>query len=164
MADHIGVDIEGVRGAVLRFERFPELARSNLLDRITTLTGRLADLIEANAPKKSGSLAQDIGSGVRQGDWGITGNVFMKRDYAKAGALNYGAHRATKVRLHMMGLDHFWARKLADPIRVAVKLHRRTPNIAATGFITGPAAAIHDEAIAEMTAAVEEAAAASETT
>lgn len=112
MADHMDVDIEGVRGAVLRFERFPERAREKLDQRIAILTREQASLD--------------------------------------------GAARSNDIKARMSG-QHSWPRKLADPIRVTEKLHSRISDIAGAGFIAGPAAAMQDQAIAEISAAVAEA-------
>ena len=56
----------------------------------------------------------------------ITGYVDIaggkgSQDFAKAAALEYGAHKVAKVKTHEMSLDHYWSTKLAEPETVMVK-------------------------------------------
>jgi hypothetical protein len=139
MADGVRFDIDGANNVTLRFEEFPTALHDKLIDRIGQLTNDLASAVRSAAPYKSGKLQNSI-RGVVYDDSPkkITGRVSVSKDFAKAGALEYGAHAEFSLRGHAAKLDHFWSKKLNAPIEVFVAAHDRTPNIEAHSFLRGP--------------------------
>lgn len=156
MAD-IGVEIEGIRGLQLKFDQFPERAREHLYENIAQIIHRLYGAIRSEAPSRSGALRSHIAESMSQGTNYVRGNVRFTGEYAKAGALNYGAHRKAAVRAHEMRLDHVFGSRLSAPMTVIVDRFDRKPNLASRNFITGPARSMHDEAMMAIQEAIEQA-------
>jgi len=151
--------VTGDRQVALKFDRFPQQAHDRLLARIQALTAELEARVLAAEPRRTGRLHSATISKVYDDQEKIGGRVTVRADFAKAAALEYGAHRPTKVAAHEMRLDHVFAERLTAPMTVMVMLHRRMPNIAAYRFLRGPLAQMAPEIQAELQAAVAEAAA-----
>jgi hypothetical protein len=152
----IGITVKGERETALKFEQFPKQAHDRLLATITELTGTLRGLVESAEPERTGRLRGTTGSQVSQTADRIRGRVMITADFGKAGALEYGAHRAGPVKAHAARLGHVFGRLIA-PMTVMVAAHTRRPNIAEHRFLRGAEAAIAEEALAEMQEALDEA-------
>lgn len=152
----IGIEITGARQVELKFEQFPKEAHDAILQRIKSLTSRLAARIRGAVPKgPTHKLENDILVQIFDDGDRISGRVSISDDFAKAGALEYGAHRSTKVDKHSMSLDHFWSQILDRPMQVVVSAYTRTPNITEHKFLRGPLATMDEEVITEIREAVE---------
>lgn len=160
MAD-IRFDVTGDRQVGLRFDAFPDGLYQDLLDEITKDTRQLFAAIQALTPRRTGKLAGEERMRVFQSKDRITGQIDIdapkgSEEFAKAGALEYGAHRARGLlKTHPMKLDHFWSNKLDAPITVMVEAHARPPNVAEVAFERGPLAAMGPEIAARLNAVVE---------
>lgn len=156
MADDIGVGITGDLKVALQFDKFPEALRAELLKPIKSLTNQLAAKIRAIVPKgKTGKLASEVVEQIFDDPDQVSGRVTFDAEFAKAGALEYGAHRSTKVRAHEAKLDHAWGKKLNEPLTVLVAAYSRTPSIAAHNMLRGPLAAMSEEVISELRQAID---------
>lgn len=160
--DSVRVDIKGDRRVGVVFEEFPDDLYADLRTEIEALTAELLGLVEAATPDRTGRLRGQEKMRVFADKDHIKGQVFIagekgSQDFAKAGALEYGAHRATKVRAHKMRLDHAWETRLADPITVLVGAYSRTPDIDEHRFERGPLAGMAGEIAARLNAVVEKA-------
>jgi hypothetical protein len=160
--DSIRIDVKGDRQVGLRFEEFPDALYDQLRAEIDSLSAELYARVVAAAPRATGQLESQIRLRLFADKTRITGYVDIagakgSQDFAKAAALEYGAHRPTKVSAHSMKLDHFWANKLAAPIEVLVAAFTRTPDIADHAFERGPLAEMQPEVQARLNAAVERA-------
>lgn len=157
--DGFRVDITGARQAGVRFDQIPDELYAALQTEIESLTERLFALIEEATPKRTGKLKASERIRIFADKQHIKGEVSIAGDFAKAAALEYGAHRATRVRAHAMRLDHVWANRLDAPISALVDAYTRTPNIEAVRFERGPLAAMQGEIIAGLEAAIDKASA-----
>ncbi len=158
MAD-IRIDITGARQVGLRFEAFPDVLYDDLRREIDSLSTELFARVQAATPRRTGELLGQERLRLFTDANRITGYVDIagakgSQDFAKASALEYGAHRPTKVEAHSMGLDHYWADKLAAPITVLVTAYSRTPDIAEHAFERGPLAEMQPEVAARLNAVV----------
>ena len=153
----IGIEISTDRRVALKFDQFPRQAHDALLASITQTTERLRAMVEGAAPKQTGKLVSEISSRVVDAPNHITGYVGIAgdgADYAKAAALEYGAHGTAHLREHGAKLGHLWA-KLISPMQVIVSAHDRRVNIAEHDFLRGPLRAIEADALAEMKQALD---------
>lgn len=160
--DAIKIDIAGTRRVGLRFDEFPDQLRDDFVREITSLSAELLVRIEAVTPDRTGKLRSQETVHVFNDPNQVKGNVFVagvkgSQDFAKAGAEEYGAHRATQVKAHSMSLDHHWSEKLAAPMTVLVRAYSRTPDIAEAAFLRGPLAAMGPEVVARLNAVVDKA-------
>lgn len=138
MAEIIGVSVTGAREVELEFDSMPQAMHARLLSRITFFIERLAGLVRAAVPRKTGKLASEIVSAVRDSADRITGEVSFSAEFAKAGALEYGGSGKTfEVGSHTMRLDHVFSQKLGAPTEVLVKAYRRPLGIIARRFERG---------------------------
>ena len=71
----VGLKIVTGRNVALRFDEFPEQARENLRDVIADATSRLAEMVRAKVPKRTGKLAGEIKSRTVEGPHNVTGIV-----------------------------------------------------------------------------------------
>lgn len=155
MADEIGVIVTGDREVALKFEQFPARAHDSLLARIRSLTSTLAARVRSAAPSKTGKLRSTIADAIYDdAPKKIVGRVFVNADYAKAGALEYGAHRRAKVGAHDAKLDHVWGRKLSAPTTVIVEAFTRRSNVVAKRFLRSSLTQMHGEIEAGLHEAV----------
>lgn len=163
MADMIGVAVTGDRKVALRFETFPHVAHERLLARIHQQTDRLESAVKAKTPKgATGQLQEAVYGKVFDDGDRITGFVSLSDDFAKAGALEWGARRNIRVSEHSARLDHNWSEKLENPTTVFVASYRRTLNIKPVRFLRDPLAMLAPEFTTELQQTVNEAAAESE--
>lgn len=158
--DAIHVGISGDHAVGLRFDAFPDSLRGELLREINALANELLARVEAATPSLTGQLRSEERVRIFNDPDHIKGEVDIagergSQDFAKAAALEYGAHGPAKVRAHGMRLDHAWAEKLNAPITVMVEAYTRTANILEAAFERGPLAQMAPEAIARLTAVVE---------
>lgn len=153
----IGLQITTDRRVGLKFDEFPTQAHDELLGAITSATNKLRDMVVGATPKRSGKLASEITSSVVDGARSITGYVGVKgavsNDYAKAAALEYGAHGTAHLREHGAKLSHLWS-KMIEPMMVIVKAHNRKLNIAEHDFLRGPLRAIEAGTLSDLQAAL----------
>jgi len=159
MPDFISFDVANVRQVGLRFDEFPDALYQDLKKEIEALSAELFGRIQAATPDRTGQLVGAERLRVFADANRITGYVDIagakgSQIFAKASALEYGAHRSTKVAAHKMGLDHHWAQKLAAPEQVLVAAYTRTPNIEEVAFERGPLAEMQPEIAARLNAAV----------
>ena len=156
----VGLKIVTGRNVALRFDAVPEQARENLRDVIADATSRLAEMVRAKVPKRTGKLAGEIKSRTVEGPHNVTGIVevagMSRRDFGKAGALEYGSHVQEKVKAHEMRLAHMFGAPM-DEVKVAVAAHSRKLNLPARDYLRGPEAEISSEVLASMEEAVERA-------
>lgn len=160
--DAVRVNITGERRVGLLFETFPDALYEDLRREINGITIELLARVEAATPDRTGKLRSQERMRLFADANRITGYVDVDAPkgsgaFAKAGALEYGAHRATKVRSHTMKLDHHWDLALASPETVMVDAYTRTPNIQEYAFERGSLAAMQPEIAARLNAVVEKA-------
>jgi hypothetical protein len=146
----VGVVITGDRRVEQIFDKFPEILRPQLRAVIEDETEQLASRVRSAVPRKTGKLASEIATAVRESDTRITGIVRLTGEYAKAGALEYGAHRTITVRDHSERLGHVWG--LVAALLVDVPSHERHQNLEAFRYLRGPFA----EMEAEITSRLQE--------
>jgi hypothetical protein len=161
--DAIHIDVTGDRQVGVRFEEFPDALYEDLRAEIDALAIELYARVVAATPDRTGLLRGEERVRVFTDPTSIKGMVDVAgagQDFAKAGALEYGAHRPTKVSAHAMRLDHHWSKMLAAPETVMVEAYSRTPDIAEFAFERGPLEAMRPEIVARLEAVVEKAAAA----
>lgn len=165
MADDFGFVVEGDRKVALKFDTFPADLHDALLEVITRDTKDLEQRVKAATPVLTGKLRSEISSAVFDDKTKITGAVFVagqdKGDYAKAGALEYGAHGTAKVKAHSSTLDHVFGQSI-DPMDVMVAAYTRQTNILATKFESGPFKGMEAKIAADLQGAVDRAAGAGE--
>ena len=159
--DAIRINITGDSQVGVRFEEFPDVLYDELRVEIDALSSELFARIEAATPSKTGELRRNERLRLFTDANRITGYVDIagkgSQDFAKAGALEYGAHRKTNVSSHSMKLDHAWSNKLSEPMDVIVDAYDRTPNIAEHAYERGPLAAMRPEIISRINAVVDKA-------
>jgi hypothetical protein len=159
----IHIDVKGDHAVGLRFEAFPGQLYDALKDEITSLGQELLARVRAATPSRTGRLRSEerlrifADPNSIKAQVGINAGKVSGGEYAKAGALEYGAHRATKVKAHRMRLDHHWALKLAAPEMVMLAAFTRTPNIEEHSFERGPLAEMQAEILTRLNAVVDKA-------
>lgn len=157
--DALRIEVTGLRQVGLRFEEFPDNLYGELRTEIYGLTEELLGLVEGATPELSGKLRGQERMRVFADKDHIKGQVFIagtkgSQDFAKAAALEYGAHNAAKVKAHRMRLDHAWDVKLSAPEMVMVSAYSRTPNIEEHRFERGPLAEMQPEILERLNAVV----------
>lgn len=160
--DSIRISIAGDRQVGLRFDAFPDQLYDDLRGEIEALSRELYSRVKGATPSDTGELRSQERLRVFTDKTRITGYVDVAADkgsqaFAKAGALEYGAHRPTDVGGHAMSLDHYWAYKLSEPHMVLVGAYSRTPNIAEYAFERSSLASMQPEIIARLNTVVEKA-------
>lgn len=160
--DSFKVEITGDRDVGVRLDAFPGGLYDELVAAIHQLGTELYPRIVAATPDRTGKLRSEERLRFFADKNRISARVDIAAggtEAAKAGALEYGAHRATHVRAHRMRLDHAWAEKLAETINVLVSAYTRTPDIAERRFERGPLAEMQPEILARLNQVVEQGAA-----
>lgn len=158
--DWTHVEITGARETGLVLEEFPDALYDDLRNEIGGLLEELHERVVVAAPDVTGTLRSEI-DGILFADKNrIVGYVSVNgpkgsKEFAKAGALEYGAHRPTSVKAHAMRLDHAWSEKLAAPETVLVAAYTRTPDIEEHNFLRGPLDAMRPEVDERLNAVVE---------
>ena len=161
--DSIHIDVAGARQVGIRFDEFPDDLYADLRAEVSSLSAELFGRVEAATPELTGQLRAAERLRLFTDANRITGYVDIQGGktsgglYAEAGALEYGAHRSTKVKAHTMRLDHHWLLQLADPETVQVPDYTRTPDIAEHAFERGPLAEMAPEVVTRLNAVVERA-------
>jgi hypothetical protein len=160
--DSIRINVTGDRQVGLRFDAFPVVLYEDLRAEIDSLGEELFALVIAATPSRTGRLRSQERIRLFNDPNRITAYVDIagdkgSQDFAKAAALEYGAHGAAKVAAHAMKLDHYWSTKLAEPTTVLVEAYTRTANIAEHAFERGPLAALQPQVIARLNAVVAQA-------
>jgi hypothetical protein len=159
MADDIGVAITGDREVGIKFDTFPAQCHDELLAVVQADTPQLASRVASAAPSLTGKLRSEVSHAVFDDKTRITGAVFIRgkdgNDFAKAGALEFGAHGRAKVKAHEATLDHVFGERLDAPMKVMVEAYSRQTNIAARRFERGPLADMASKIEGDLQAAVE---------
>lgn len=153
--DSFKVEIAGDRQVGLRLDAFPDELYAELKGHIEALGAELLARVEAATPRRTGKLAESERLRIFADPQRIKAQVDVSADFAKAGALEYGAHGGAHVHAHSMRLDHAWAERLAAPISVLVSAYTRTVDIAEVAFERGPLAGMSPEILAQLDEAVE---------
>jgi hypothetical protein len=161
-----GLELIGERRAGLRFEEFPERARQALVEHMNSITQRLLARVQGEEPELTGKLRSETTARVSSGENYVRGSVGVRvpggessgAEAGKAAALEYGAHKTVAVKAYSKSLDHVFTHAMA-PTTVMVSAYQRRANIAERKFLRGPLDEMHDAIIAELRAALEEAAA-----
>jgi hypothetical protein len=143
-SDTIAFTFENARKFILKLEEFPPELHDALVVQIKQLTEQLEARVKAAAPVKTGTLLSVIDEGFRDRPEKVSGTIFLDDGWAKAGALEYGAHKRFQVDAHKMRLNHLWSRAM-QPITVQVPDYMRTPNIAERDFMRGPMASMQTQ-------------------
>lgn len=143
---------------IARFDTLTADIKTKLRGRINTLTRRLHGMVQAAEPRRTGRLHELTRAVITEGENYIRGRVVIRGDRrgahnVAAAALEYGAHRVSRVREHTARRTRVFGRPVGS-ITVRIRAHRRRPNIAARRFLRGPAAAIRPLALAEIKAAL----------
>ena len=163
MADEVYVDVVGMRRVEIHFDEFPKHVHDRLKDAIESYTEILYARIEEATPSRTGKLrSQERARVFADNPNRVAGYIDIDAEkgsgaFAKAAALEYGAHNSTKVSSHAMRLDHYWSDRLAAPTTVLVGAYTRTANIVAQRFMRDPTAEMQPQITAALHAAVEEA-------
>lgn len=160
----VATTITGDRAVALRLEQMPSRIHDRLVEAVTSLTARLLARVQASEPRRTGRLLSETVSFIDQTPDLVRGRVKIsapgvKGELSRAAALQYGAHKPTQVSEHKSTLSHIYGRAIA-PMEVIVDRYERTPNIAATAFLTGPLSQMKGQIMAEMQKAVDQAVAA----
>ena len=156
------IEVVGDRKVALRFEKFPERLRAAFVEPIQYLTRRLAGKVRQRAPRgKKGELPGLVIEQFFNDPDQVSGRVTFSDQYAKVGALEYGApgpRNRNMVKEHKAQLGHFWHLRLNRPITVMVAAHRRQLNTPQFAMLRGPLAEMSGEVISELQAVVNTAA------
>lgn len=141
-----------------RFVEFPDFAREHLVEALKLVEARLEAAILADEPDRTGALRSLTRGAVFDDKDRIAAKVAVVTDdpnlIRKAAALEYGSRGiAVSLQAHKARLGHFWSRHVTERM-VEVEAHSRVPTIAAQRFLRDPVAAVREEALVEMQAAV----------
>lgn len=158
--DPIHIEVTGDRQVGLRFEEFPDDLYEGLRRKVEAFSNELFARVVASTPELTGLLRSEERVRLFTDPNRITGYVDIaavkgSQDFAKAAALEWGAHASTAVKAHPMRLDHHWDQLLAEPETVLVADYNRTPDIAEHAFERGPLAEMQPEIIAGLNEVVE---------
>lgn len=142
------------------FAKWPEEIRASLCKRIEALTQELYARVVASAPERTGDLKNEFMFKVYDNTDSVKGVVTLEgkldpKEYAKAAALEYGAHRTAKVKKYRRTISEAFGRSIS-PMRIQVKNYSRQPNIQEYAFLRGGLASMEAEAVAELNAAINE--------
>lgn len=159
MADNIAAVITGDRQLAVKLDEFPKSLHDPLRQMIARAIASLAGRVRATMPVKTGRALGEVESSVADKGQKIVGYVGVSGDFAKIGALEYGAHRATKVAAHSALLGHVWRNRLEAPLKVMVAAYTRRPNIEAYKMFRGASEGLREQITAEIEHVVNNAAA-----
>lgn len=152
MADSLGVRLSGERRVALRFEQFPEVARTALLDVVTRYQGALQDGVASKIPAGTGKLLASLSGGVENNPKKIRGWVNVggkdRNLILEAMALEYGSHRPPKS-MEVRGYTTTTGR--------IVSAYKRGTNIMAQMFLRGPLASMSETFLDDAEKALEQA-------
>jgi hypothetical protein len=158
MSDDFALTLTGDRAVELMLARIPDAVRARLVPAIRDLTDRAYALYVAGEPSRTGRLHGETREVMTDQANLVRGRVTIvasgggsQNEYAKAGALEYGAHGRTKVAAHVRD-GHDW---FGHPVEQLVKAYTRQVDILAYRFARNALEAISAEAQASLRAAVE---------
>ncbi len=166
MADEfLRIDLDNDRWVSLRFEKFPEDLRADLLDEIEGLTSELFAREQAAIPVRTGKMRSQLYHKVWNDPKRIKGVVNFdgqgsgsSSDFAKFGALEYGSTgEPFNVAAHPMQLNHFMEHQFAAPMTVMVKAHQRAGRIMEHRFARGTLEAMTPQILQRLNSVVERA-------
>jgi transposase len=155
------IDVDD-RQVVLRLEGLEKRLRSQLHASITKLTGQLLSRVRAGEPTRTGRLRQETQAFVDDKTNFVRGRVRvlaargMKGHNVAAAALEYGAHRAVRVRQHTTHVEHVFDRIGHRQVAI-VDAYTRRANITAQRFLRGPLAGMRPSIRAEFERVIQEA-------
>ena len=152
--------ITGDRRVVARFGEWPKEFHDLLLARIRALTSELEARVRALAPSRTDKLKSEIISRVFDDPQKIKGLVTLDGglpgvEYAKAAALEYGAHRLTRVRKYRRTISEAFGRTIS-PTDADVRAYSRIANIDERMFLRGGLADVEGNAVAELQAVIDQ--------
>ncbi|HUC70384.1 MAG TPA: hypothetical protein VMS01_04250 [Stellaceae bacterium] len=145
------------------FDDFPARLDARLYAAMERIAGRLLSAVEAAEPQRTGALRSETTSFVTKTAAAITAGVAVeapagdKAAHGKAAALEYGAHRSATVAEHWAIRANFWGRYSA-PRAVLIEEYRRRVEIGEERYLRGPFAALRGTILADIEAAVGQAA------
>ncbi len=146
--------ITGDRRVVARFGEWPKELQGSLLARITDLTKQLESRVRDLAPSRTDKLKDEITSRIFDDPQKIKGLVTLESglsgsEYAKAAALEYGAHRSTDVRKHRRTITEAFGRTIS-PTSADVRAYSRIANIDAQVYLRGGLADVEGDAVTQL--------------
>ncbi len=152
--------VSGDRAIQARFAAWPKEIHDSLLARIQKLTAELYGRVSALTPERSGKLKSEIISEVFDDPEIIKGRVTLARglsraEYIKAAALEYGVHRPVPMRAHRRTITEAFGRDIS-PTEIQVSKHPRDVDLEERFYLRGGLAGMESEAVAELTAAINE--------
>jgi hypothetical protein len=152
-------DPGGQRTITAHFEQFSRRLRTGLHQAIAQLTDELLARVRGAEPYRTGKLRSATQAFVHDDEDSVRGIVTVVSEAGKynvaAAALEYGAHRITRVRAHQQHLSHLFDRAI-DARLVSVRGYTRHPNIQAVRFLRDPAQAMRPRIEAEIQRVVAE--------
>lgn len=143
--DDIAVIVTGARELALKLDALPTRLHDDLYARIGALTDELEGRVLGVVPKRTGRLESEITKFVIDKPDYISGRVRVSAEFAKAAALEYGAHGTANIAAHQMLLTQVFGHALVAPISVLVDAYQRQMNIEARRFLRGPEEAMRGE-------------------
>jgi hypothetical protein len=152
--------ITGDRRVVARFGEWPKDLHDLLLARIRALTSELEARVRALAPSRTEKLKDEIVSRIFDDPQKIKGLVTLEgglpgAEYAKAAALEYGAHRAARVRKYRRTITEAFGRSIS-PTDIDVSAYSRIANIEARVYLRGGLADVEADAVSQLQAAIDQ--------
>jgi hypothetical protein len=152
--------VSGDRAIQARFAEWPKDIHDSLLQRIQKLTAELYGRVRSLAPERTGKLRNEIISRVFDDPENIKGMVTLagglsRAEYIKAGAQEYGVHRPVPMRAHRRTITEAFGRDIS-PTRILVSQHPRDVDLEQRMYLRGGLAGMEDEAVAELTEAMNE--------
>lgn len=155
MADEIKIEVKGARTVEVKFDKFPEEARANLLEGLTAFSAELRDAVVAKEPSLSGKLRSETYGKVFSDPSAVSAYVAVASGAAKAAALEYGSRgKRFKTKAHPMRLDHVFNERLSSPTTVFVETYMRSRQAAAFEFLRGTLTALRGQAVEVIDAAL----------
>lgn len=156
----LGFELSGDTTLALKFDALPRDVHARILARLTSLEPALEEAVRAGEPHRTGRLSSLTSGTVTDEADRVTLRVAMRGDFAKAGVFEFGApgpRSPRRVKAHAMRLDHVFGRLVA-PMMVTVAAHAHPTHIAARHMFERALAGMHDEIVAELRQAVQDAA------
>jgi hypothetical protein len=150
---NITIDDRQVRA---RLDAMPAKAHSAILNRLTQLTAELEARVQSAEPARTGALRSETVESVRDTPERISGRVRVAREFAKAAALEYGAHGTVSVKSYQRQRNGILSR-LMNPSAGIVQAYTRTADIAERRFLRGSLESMAGEIEASLRQAIEEA-------
>src|SRR6185437_5854493 len=106
----VTITITGDRKVGLRFEELTPRLHDALLVHIRRLTDELLTRVQQAEPVRTGHLKSSTVAKIYDDETKIAGRVTLSADFAKAAALEYGAHKATRVKAHASSVSTVFGR------------------------------------------------------